>query len=112
VTDKMEPVAYTDRTELKAVKDGNGLMWPGPIPTLSEPDGETALYTADQVKELTDRARNDALEEAATEIDCGCPERAEVLVNSVGFHAKGCIHGNCAAMDALAIRALKDQPHD
>jgi hypothetical protein len=53
MTDKMEPVAYTDEVELEAVKDGNGLMWPSPLPN---PDGETGLYTADQVKELTDRA--------------------------------------------------------
>jgi hypothetical protein len=51
MTDKMEPVAYTDEVELEAVKDGNGLMWPSPLPN---PDGETGLYTADQVKELTD----------------------------------------------------------
>jgi hypothetical protein len=54
MTDKMEPVAYTDATELKAVKDCAGLMWRTPL-DLPKAAGQTALYTADQVKELTER---------------------------------------------------------
>ena len=54
-------------------------------------------------------ARDDALEEAANEIDCECPLRAETLASppNSGARWRACGQDYCAAIEAAAIRALK-----
>jgi hypothetical protein len=78
VTDKMDPVAWMRKWKHDGIEGTKGDRPRGwklkGITDVKALEDDVPLYTADQVKELTDRARNDALEEAATEIDCGCPE--------------------------------------
>ena len=69
MTEKMEPVAYvmeSTLSKLKAMSSGAHHFQVANTPFMCF---AIPLYTADQVKGLTDRARDEALEEAARLID-------------------------------------------
>jgi hypothetical protein len=59
-------------------------------------------------------ARNEALEEAAREIACHCPdaEKVALLPPNGGERWRLCGEANCMAIKAADIRALKDTARD
>ncbi|MFN8993126.1 MAG: hypothetical protein ACK5X3_05590 [Pseudomonadota bacterium] len=65
----------------------------------------------ERLRRERDEARAKALEEAAAEVDCGCPNRADVLAaESKADLWRACHLGTeCNARQAAAIRQLKDR---
>jgi len=65
----------------------------------------------DFVKRISAEARNEALEEAAREVDCDCKYRDTVIAVSRKKSGNACRYAPCCgALAAVAIRALKDTP--
>jgi hypothetical protein len=112
MTDKMEPVAWMDDGSLRSGSESTAFRvvsaeTKSTMPSASAVNFTIPLYTADQVKELTDRARNEALEEAFL---ANQAVREHVIYGGLRQYVDGFRKGYDRA-DA-AIRALKDQPND
>jgi hypothetical protein len=107
MTDNMKPVAWMRRWKHDGVEGTKGDRPRGwklkGITDVKALDDDVPLYTADQVKELKNRARNEALEEAAKTVEGNGP----VTQDGIGTEIRGWLD---EAVEA--IRALKDQPHD
>jgi hypothetical protein len=97
-------------------------------PEVFHVSADLAREAADRIKELerekdrlvareyafflhTKDARREALEEAAREIECGCPDADKValLPPNGGERWRLCGEANCMAIAAAAIRALKEK---
>jgi hypothetical protein len=65
----------------------------------------------EELRREVQEARNRALEEAAAEVDCGCPNRANALTaESKADLWRACHLGTeCNARQAMQIRELKDR---
>ncbi len=74
---------------------------------------EARLEKAEAKSILRSKTRNDALEEAAKEVDCECKGRDVVLSPNVRSNSperwEACGEANCCALAAFDIRLLKSQ---